>query len=171
MKKVKTFRIDENLEREIVKISKQFGITTSQFIELSLYHFLEEKPEYATAKRIENRRIQEGKNFTTIQISTDNATYKKLIEEVKRNNVTLSQEIRYRLSASLWDEKIIHYKDIDSLINFRNDLNRLGRLFKLALASGKLFATDKEIMDIRLKIMDCEKEIIKLANDTWEKVL
>ena len=44
MKKVKTFRINEDIEKIIQSLAEEQGITFSQFIELACYSMIDRKP-------------------------------------------------------------------------------------------------------------------------------
>lgn len=127
MKQKASFRIDEPLHKKLKDFANNQGITTSQLIELACYHFMEEKPK--PTKQIERYKKLETMNIT---LRLDQPTYKSLAKITQSKNSTLSQEISYRLSATLTDP-IFDTQEFKNLYQLHFDLNRLGNLFKLAI--------------------------------------
>ena len=132
MKKVRTFRINEDVEKLILVIAEEQGITFSQFVELACYSLLDEK-------KLPNKIIEKAKEKNSEKILVDfkvnHNTFKKLAEIVQEKNTTFSQEIRFRLSATL-EKSIFSEQEFSKLWQVRNDLNSLGNLFRLAIKSN-----------------------------------
>ena len=127
MKKKASFRIDGNLHDEMKAFADSQGITTSQLIELACYSFMDKKPK-------PTKQIEKLKRLEIIDISfmVDQPLFKKLVQIVQSKNSTFSQEIRYRLSATL-ENHIFSDVELGNLWAVKCDIDRLGNLFKLAI--------------------------------------
>ena len=117
MKKKASFRIDEQLHEKLKEFANSEGITTSQLIELACYHFMEEKPK--PTKQIERHKKLETINVT---LRVDQPTYRKLANIIQAKNSTLSQELNYRLSATLEEPVFEEKREINE--NLLIDLDR-----------------------------------------------
>lgn len=127
MKQKASFRIDEQLHEKLKEFANSEGITTSQLIELACYHFMEEKPK--PTKQIERHKKLETINVT---LRVNQPTYKKLAKIIQAKNSTLSQELNYRLSATL-ENHVFNDVELGKLWAVKVDIDRLGNLFKLAI--------------------------------------
>lgn len=127
MKQKASFRIDEQLHNRLKVFANSQGITTSQLIELACYSFMDKKPK-------PTKQIEKLKRLEIIDISfmVDQPLFKKLVQIVQSKNSTFSQEIRYRLSASL-ESPIFSDTELGKMWAIKCDIDRLGNLFKLAI--------------------------------------
>lgn len=161
MKKNTSFRISEELCNALQDFANANNMTRSQLIELACYNFLEIKNKNEVKKLSDTEKKEK---IMRVTFKVTNKTFNKLVEEVRRKNVTLSQEVRYRLTATL-DQSIIDPNITDDLMMLWFDLNRLGNLFKLALANHLI---DNDLgNDIRQKIIEIGEEVVslKVANE------
>ncbi|MFW9315451.1 hypothetical protein, partial [Glaesserella parasuis] len=140
------------------------GITTSQLIELACYHFMEEKPK--PTKQIERSKKLE---VIDLQFRIDQPTYKDLIKIIRAKNSTLSQEIYYRLSATL-TAPIFDTQEFQKLEHLHFDLNRLGNLFKLAV-DQKTPINDTLLLDIQKHIQALSDEVDKALTHSYKRKL
>lgn len=150
---IKSFRINEDFSNEVKAIADEHNVTYSQLVELSLYSFLEKKSppskRLLLAKEHETKQV----HFT---LELDSNHFKRLSEVTNKKNSTLSQEIRYRLSATL-DNPVFSDNEFSSLMKARGDLNRVGNLLKLAIAKEKVI--DNELLNnIDKQIKELKKE-------------
>ena len=145
----RNFRINQDLDLRLKEIANEQGISVSQLIELACYSFADKKKE---SKKNLDSEIKKDKQLT-VYVRTDSGTYKKLQAVSAEKNTTLSQEINYRLRASLTNSKF-DLIEMRSLSKAMIDLNRLGGLFKLSLNNGLnnpelLEDLNKKVMEIR----------------------
>lgn len=141
MKIKKAFRINEELSNEVKAMADINNISYSQFIELSLYYFLENNPpnnKYLLSKENERKFIH-----FTLEVNANHLN--KLKKIASKKNSTLSQEIRYRLSATL-DSPVFSDNEFSTLMKTRADLNRLGNLLKLAINNDNDKVIDNELL-------------------------
>lgn len=145
-KKQRNFRISSDLDSLLKTVAEKEGLTVSQLIELACYHLLD-------FKNIENNQSLEDKSDRNKRLSvylrTDNKTYEELTRIVKEKNTTYSQEINYRLKATIFDNSFSKI-EMKGLFQAMYDLNRLGNLLKLSLNNE--LNTPELLNEIALKI-------------------
>lgn len=127
MKQKASFRINSQLHADLKAFANSQGITTSQLIELACYHFMNKKPK--PTKQIERHKKLES---IDLKFCLDQPTYKKLVKIVQSKNSTLSQELNFRLSATL-ENHVFSDVELSELWAVKFDIDRLGNLFKLAI--------------------------------------
>nr|WP_323145177.1 hypothetical protein [Actinobacillus pleuropneumoniae]WPT09226.1 Hypothetical protein [Actinobacillus pleuropneumoniae] len=164
MKQKASFRINEQLHDKLKAFANSQGITTSQLIELACYHFMEEKPK--PTKQIERFKKLE---VIDLQFRIDQPTYKDLVKIIRAKNSTLSQEIYYRLSATL-TAPIFDTQEFQKLEHLHFDLNRLGNLFKLAV-DQKTPINDTLLLDIQKHIQALSDEVDKALTHSYKRKL
>ncbi|HDX1078716.1 TPA: hypothetical protein RNX51_002231, partial [Pasteurella multocida] len=164
MKQKASFRINEQLHDKLKAFANSQGITTSQLIELACYHFMEEKPK--PTKQIERSKKLE---VIDLQFRIDQPTYKDLVKIIRAKNSTLSQEIYYRLSATL-TAPIFDTQEFQKLEHLHFDLNRLGNLFKLAV-DQKTPINDTLLLDIQKHIQALSDEVDKALTHSYKRKL
>ena len=134
MKVDKKFRTTTELAEKIKNFADSQGTSFSQCVELACYHFLDEKPQ--PTKQLAS--IKESKSeIINLQFNLDSKTFKKLQKITQQKNSTLSQEIRYRLSATL-ENPMFSDQEFSVFIDEANRLAMLGNLLKLAINNGKV---------------------------------
>ena len=164
MKQKASFRINEQLHDKLKAFANSQGITTSQLIELACYHFMEEKPK--PTKQIERSKKLE---VIDLQFRIDQPTYKDLVKIIRAKNSTLSQQIYYRLSATL-TAPIFDTQEFQKLEHLHFDLNRLGNLFKLAV-DQKTPINDTLLLDIQKHIQALSDEVDKALIHSYKRKL
>lgn len=164
MKQKASFRINEQLHDKLKAFANSQGITTSQLIELACYHFMDEKP-------MPIRQEKKGKKIERIllDLQVDKHTYKELVKISQAKNSTLSQEIYYRLSATL-TAPIFDTQEFQKLEHLHFDLNRLGNLFKLAV-DQKTPINDTLLLDIQKHIQALSDEVDKALTHSYKRKL
>lgn len=153
MKRITSFRIDNELHGKIKSFAEYQGITTSQLIELACYHFMEEQPK-PVRQSVKAKDKKTEKILLDFQV--DQPTYKKLAEIARTKNSTLSQEVYYRVSASL-TAPIFDRIEFAKLEELHFDLNRLGNLLKLAI-------NNKTPIDLNL-LNSIQQDISSISNE------
>ena len=145
MKKVKTFRINEDIEKIIQSLAEEQGITFSQFVELACYS----KDE-----------------SLEVRFTVDSDSFLKLTKIVQEKNTTFSQEIRFRLSATL-NKDIFSEQEFSKLWQVRNDLNSLGNLFRLAIKANLPMEESKlnEMQRLVIETKSAFDEILMTMNE------
>ena len=127
MKEKASFRINSQLHADLKAFANSQGITTSQLIELACYHFMDRKP--MPTKQVERHKKLES---IDLKFCLDQPTYKKLAKIVQAKNSTLSQELNYRLSASL-ENAVFNDVELGRMWEIKVNVDRLGNLLKLAI--------------------------------------
>lgn len=151
MKIVRTFRIDENFFNEVKKLAEKQGITFSQFVELACYEMAGEVPK--PSKQFEKQKRCESIN---LKFRVDIPVYKKLAKIVQKKNSTLSQEIYFRLAASL-DNPVFSDVELGKFWETKCNIDRLGNLLKLAI--------DQKTPVNDMLFMDLQKQLTSLRNE------
>lgn len=153
----RNFRINPDLDLRLKEIAKAEGITVSQLVELACYSIADEKK---SIEKTDPKRSKRNKRIS-VYMRTESNTYKKLKAISVEKNTTLSQEINFRLRASLTNSKfdLIEMKPLGKAVM---DLNRLGGLFKLSLNNG---LNNPELLD------DLNKKIIEIRDYFRETVI
>ena len=127
----RNFRINPDLDLRLKEIAKSEGITVSQLVELACYSLVDKKKDLEKADPNKSKRDER----ITVYLRTESKTYKKLKAVTADKNTSLSQEINFRLRASLTNEKFDPI-EMRPLQKAMFDLNRLGGLLKLSLNNG-----------------------------------
>ena len=155
--KIRSFRLSEDLDKQIVSVAEKFNITSNQLIELAIFRLL--NLEVDNTKEI----VQKAKkvNQLRINLNMDNPTFKKLVDEVNKKNSTFSQEVLYRLSASL-DNPVFEQQEYNELRHLWSDLTRLGNLIKMAINQEIPFDND---------LLNEVNENVKLLKDEVRGIL
>lgn len=80
------------------------------------------------------KQIERHKKLETINITlrVNQPTYRKLANIIQAKNSTLSQELNYRLSATL-EEPVFDIVELNELWAVKCDVDRLGNLLRWAL--------------------------------------
>lgn len=164
MKKKASFRIDEQLHEKLKEFANSEGITTSQLIELACYHFMEEKPK--PTKQIERHKKLETINVT---LRVDQPTYRKLANIIQSKNSTLSQELNYRLSATL-EEPVFDIVEFNELWAVKFDVDRLGNLLRWALKE-KREINENLLIDLDRKVTSLRDEFREILTQVRKRRL
>jgi len=146
----RNFRINQDLDFRLKEIAEAQGISISQLIELACYSLVDEKKPIEKSAESNAKRDKR----VTVYLRTDSKTYKKLASIVEQKNNTISQEINFRLRASLTDGKF-DLIELNTLQKAMYDLNRLGGLLKLSLNND-------------LNTPELLEEINKNINELWD---
>lgn len=158
MKKIRSFRIDENLDKKLSAVATQFNLTTSQIIELACLRLLSFKVDSVKTKTTK-KDADKKRNQLTINLNMNDAVFGKLVDEVNKKNSTFTQEVLYRVSASL-DNPVFDSQEFNKLWALRTDLNRLGNLVKLAINNQATFDNDL--------LIETNKNVDLLRNEITE---
>lgn len=166
MKKVKTFRINEDIEKIIQSLAEEQGITFSQFIELACYSMIDRKPNIEQLTRKKKKYDDKKDESLEVRFTVDSDSFLKLTKIVQDKNTTFSQEIRFRLSATL-NKDIFSEQEFSKLWQVRNDLNSLGNLFRLAIKANLPMEESKlnEMQRLVIETKSAFDEILMTMNE------
>lgn len=166
MKKVKTFRINEDIERIIQSLAEEQGITFSQFVELACYSMIDKKPNIEQLTRKKKKYDDKKDESLEVRFTVDSDSFLKLTKIVQEKNTTFSQEIRFRLSATL-NKDIFSEQEFSKLWQVRNDLNSLGNLFRLAIKANLPMEESKlnEMQRLVIETKSAFDEILMTMNE------
>lgn len=148
----RNFRIDQNLDLLLKDIANDQAISVSQLIELACYSFADKKNEVTQKNKTEEKKDKK----LTVCIRTDSQTYQNLKKIVEEKNSSFSQEINFRLRASLTNDKF-DLIEMNQLLKMVIDLNRLGNLLKMRTGQNQNVLIDeihKLILEIRKEFSD-----------------
>lgn len=162
----KATRLSLHTAELLENYAKKNGCTVSQVIKLSVLEFLKRKRKYIRKEKDYFKSSEKG-NSIQLRFSVNKKSYgyKKLIEETEKNQKTLQQEIRHRLSYTLQKndlEKLEKAKIRESL----TEISRLGNLLKLAInqqsADEKLLREiNKNVSDLKSNLRSVFVEVLK----------
>lgn len=166
MKKVKTFRINEDIEKIIQSLAEEQGITFSQFVELACYSMIDRKPNIEQLTRKKKKYDDKKDESLEVRFTVDSDSFLKLTKIVQEKNTTFSQEIRFRLSATL-NKDIFSEQEFSKLWQVRNDLNSLGNLFRLAIKANLPMEESKlnEMQRLVIETKSAFDEILMTMNE------
>lgn len=166
MKKVKTFRINEDIEKIIQSLAEEQGITFSQFVELACYSMIDKKPNIEQLTRKKKKYDDKKDESLEVRFTVDSNSFLKLTKIVQDKNTTFSQEIRFRLSATL-NKDIFSEQEFSKLWQVRNDLNSLGNLFRLAIKANLPMEESKlnEMQRLVIETKSAFDEILMTMNE------
>lgn len=166
MKKVKTFRINEDIEKIIQSLAEEQGITFSQFVELACYSMIDKKPNIEQLTRKKKKYDDKKDESLEVRFTVDSDSFLKLTKIVQEKNTTFSQEIRFRLSATL-NKDIFSEQEFSKLWQVRNDLNSLGNLFRLAIKANLPMEESKlnEMQRLVIETKSAFDEILMTMNE------
>jgi hypothetical protein len=166
MKKVKTFRINEDIEKIIQSLAEEQGITFSQFVELACYSMIDRKPNIEQLTRKKKKYDDKKDESLEVRFTVDSDSFLKLTKIVQDKNTTFSQEIRFRLSATL-NKDIFSEQEFSKLWQVRNDLNSLGNLFRLAIKANLPMEESKlnEMQRLVIETKSAFDEILMTMNE------
>lgn len=166
MKKVKTFRINEDIEKIIQSLAEEQGITFSQFVELACYSMIDRKPNIEQLTRKKKKYDDKKDESLEVRFTVDSDSFLKLTKIVQEKNTTFSQEIRFRLSATL-NKDIFSEQEFSKLWQVRNDLNSLGNLFRLAIKANLPMEESKlnEMQRLVIETKSAFDEILMTINE------
>jgi len=155
MRVMRSLRIKKELDEKLKIEAEEMNITVSQLIELACADYVKKNVILNNTKSIIKHAKQKKKNQLTINLNIDNPTFKKLVDEVNKKNTTFTQEVLYRLSATL-NNPIFEQNEYYELFRTRTNLNQIGNLIKLSLENKLPY--DNDLM------INAEKEVFKLRN-------
>ncbi|KOE62560.1 hypothetical protein [Aggregatibacter actinomycetemcomitans] len=164
MKIVKTFRIDKEFSQKVTALAESQGITFSQFVELACYALADEQPKLT-------KKIEKSKKLEVIdlQMYVDQSAYRKLIKIIQAKNSTLSQELNYRLSATL-ENPVFNDVELGKLWAVKVDIDRLGNLFKLAI-DQKTPVNDELFKQLNNNVTELRNEFNNILNTVNQRTL
>ena len=164
MKIVKTFRIDKEFSQKVTALAESQGITFSQFVELACYALADEQPKPP-------KSIDKSKKLESIDLKfcLDQPTYKKLAKIIQAKNSTLSQELNYRLSATL-ENHVFNDVELGKLLAVKVDIDRLGNLFKLAI-DQKTPVNDELFKQLNNNVTELRNEFNNILNTVNQRTL
>lgn len=166
MRKITSFRIDDELHQKLKTFADSQGITTSQLIELACYHFMEEQPkEVRQSVRAKEKKIEK----ILLDVQFDQPAYKQLAEIARAKNSTLSQEVYYRVSASL-NAPVFDTAELIELEKLHFDLNRLGNLFKMAI-NNKMPVELSVLDDIKNNLDGLAEAVYSVMDHSYKRML
>lgn len=156
MRVARSVRLNKLLDEKLDDKAKELNITRSQIIELACSEFIKENKLINNTEKIVNRTKEKKYNQVIIKLSFDNKSFGKLINIINKKNSTLTQEILYRVSASL-DNPVFEQFEFEELFKTRTNLNQIGNLIKLSLDNKLPY--DNDLM------INAEKAVFKLRDE------
>ncbi|MDM1546221.1 hypothetical protein HX037_10120 [Ignatzschineria indica] len=152
MRKIqRNFRIDQNLDLRLKDIANEQGLSVSQLIELACYSFADKTK---SLKKNSDAEAKKDKQLT-VYMRTDSQTYRNLKKIIEEKNNSFSQEINFRLRASLTNDKF-DMIEFNHLGRMMIDINRLGNLLKMRMNQNH---NEQELLEeIRKSILDLRQE-------------
>ena len=169
MKKVKTFRINEDVDNIIQNLAENNAITISQFFELASYSMIDKEPIIENLTRKSKKQDGKKNEHLEVRLSVDSDSFLKLAKIVKSKNTTFSQEIRFRLSATL-EKDIFSEQEFSKLWQVRNDLNSLGNLFRLAIKSN-IPMDEKKLNEMQKLVIETKLAFDEILTSMNERML
>lgn len=148
-------RLNKALDELLTLEAENLNITRSQLIELACADYVKKRVILNNTKSLIKHAKEKKKNQLTINLNIDNPTFKKLVDEVNRKNTTFTQEVLYRLSATL-NNPVFEQSEYYELFRTRTNLNQIGNLIKLSLENKLPY--DNDLM------INAEKEVFKLRD-------
>lgn len=155
MRVARSVRLNKALDELLTLEAENLNITRSQLIELACADYVKKRVILNNTKSLIKHAKQKKKNQLTINLNIDNPTFKKLVDEVNRKNTTFTQEVLYRLSATL-NNPVFEQSEYYELFRTRTNLNQIGNLIKLSLENKLPY--DNHLM------INAEKEVFKLRD-------
>lgn len=149
-------RLNKALDELLTLEAENLNITRSQLIELACADYVKKSVILNNTKSLIKHAKQKKKNQLTINLNIDNPTFKKLVDEVNKKNTTFTQEVLYRLSASL-NNPVFEQFEFEELFKTRTNLNQIGNLIKLSLDNKLPY--DNDLM------INAEKSVFKLRDE------
>ncbi|MDP8042519.1 hypothetical protein QJU11_09980 [Pasteurella atlantica] len=163
----KQYTVNKELYAELKKIALFKGVSISKLVELSCYLLVDKESKKIKENYFYDDNIKNKKMNIPCRISTQ--AYKKLVKSAEENNTSLSNEIRYRLSATL-DNPIYNTFELENLTALWLDLNRLGNLFKLAInTKTKIDNTQLDEVEKNLELL--KDELHSIIMNSKERTL
>jgi len=156
MRVARSVRLNKLLDEKLEDKAKELNITRSQIIELACSEFIKENKLINNTDKIINRAKEKNFNHIKVNLYLDNNSFGKLINIINTKNSTLSQEILYRLSASL-NNPVFEQFEFEELFKTRTNLNQIGNLIKLSLDNKLPY--DNDLM------INAEKSVFKLRDE------
>ena len=152
MRKIqRNFRIDQNLDLRLKDIANEQGLSVSQLIELACYSFADKTKSLKKNSDVEAKKDKQ----LTVYMRTDSQTYRNLKKIIEEKNNSFSQEINFRLRASLTNDKF-DMIEFNHLGRMMIDINRLGNLLKMRMNQNH---NEQELLEeIRKSILDLRQE-------------
>lgn len=169
MKIKKSFRINEDVDNIIKNLAEENGITFSQFVELACYSMIDKEPNIENLTRKSKKQDGKKNEHLEVRLSVDSDSFLKLAKIVKSKNTTFSQEIRFRLSATL-EKDIFSEQEFSKLWQVRNDLNSLGNLFRLAIKSN-LPMDEKKLNEMQKLVIETKLAFDEILTSMNERML
>ena len=108
-------------------------------------------------------------NQNRLNLLIDQPTYKKLAKIIQAKNSTLSQELNYRLSATL-ENHVFNDVELGKLWAVKVDIDRLGNLFKLAI-DQKTPVNDELFKQLNNNVTKLRNEFKNILNTVNQRTL
>lgn len=162
MKTKKSIRLDNNLINAVNNYAMKNGMNFSQVIEKTI------KDKFQFNDSTSDDNIESTVKDRTKNVRFDKQTLKDISIIASKKNITVTEEIRFRVSTSL-SMPCFDSLELKELEQTRINVNQIGRLINMSVRE-KLIINDTHIIELIKLINDMNNVLVNIIKVSQERL-
>jgi hypothetical protein len=162
MKTKKSMRLDNDLVNAVNNYATLNGMNFSQVIEKTL------REKFKFNEPTTNSNVESSVKNRTKNVRFDERTLKEVSMIASRKNITVTEEIRFRVSSSL-SMPCFDSLDLKELEQTRINVNQIGRLINMSIRE-KLIINDTHIIELIKLINEMNNALVNIIKESQERL-
>lgn len=162
MKTKKSIRLDNNLINAVNNYAMKNGMNFSQVIEKTI------KDKFQFNDSTSDDNIESTVKDRTKNVRFDKQTLKDISMIATKKNITVTEEIRFRVSTSL-SMPCFDSLELKELEQTRINVNQIGRLINMSVRE-KLIINDTHIIELIKLINDMNNVLVNIIKVSQERL-
>ncbi|MFQ1018170.1 hypothetical protein [Gilliamella sp. Occ3-1] len=162
MKTKKSVRLDNDLINAVNNYATLNGMNFSQVIEKTIkdkFQFNEQTADTNVESSVKNR---------TKNVRFDERTLKEVSRIASKKNITVTEEIRFRVSSSL-SMPCFDSLELKELEQTRINVNQIGRLINMSIRE-KLIINNTHIIELIKLINEMNNALVNIIKESQERL-
>ncbi|OCG40836.1 hypothetical protein [Gilliamella sp. Bif1-4] len=162
MKTKKSVRLDNDLINAVNNYATLNGMNFSQVIENTI------RERFKFNKPTTNSNVESSVKNRTKNVRFDERTLKEVSRIASKKNITVTEEIRFRVSSSL-SMPCFDSLDLKELEQTRINVNQIGRLINMSIRE-KLIINDTHIIELIKLINEMNNALVNIIKESQERL-
>lgn len=162
MKTKKSVRLDNDLINAVNNYATLNGMNFSQVIENTI------RERFKFNEPTTNSNVESSVKNRTKNVRFDEQTLKEVSRIASRKNITVTEEIRFRVSSSL-SMPCFDSLELKELEQTRINVNQIGRLINMSIRE-KLIINDTHIIELIKLINEMNNALVNIIKVSQERL-
>ncbi|MFQ1000003.1 hypothetical protein [Gilliamella sp. BG6] len=162
MKTKKSVRLDNDLINAVNNYATLNGMNFSQVIENTI------RERFKFNEPTTNSNVESSVKNRTKNVRFDERTLKEVSRIASRKNITVTEEIRFRVSSSL-SMPCFDSLELKELEQTRINVNQIGRLINMSIRE-KLIINDTHIIELIKLINEMNNALVNIIKVSQERL-